>query len=72
MEMILAFKISEKKARLGQPVAMPEAYKPPEHVFDPHNSGAKDGSNYGELTKETDIWALGAMVCCFIFEMAIN
>lgn len=72
MEMIPAFKISEKNARLGQPVAMPEAYKPPEHVFEPHISGAKDGLNYGELTKETDIWALGATVCCSIFEMAID
>lgn len=70
--MIVAFKFSEKKARLGKPVAMPEAYKPPEHVFDRENSGAADGLNYGELTKETDIWALGVTVCCCIFEMTIN
>lgn len=62
MKLVLAFKISEKEARRGKPVAMPEAYKPPEHVFDPPNSTAMDGLNYEELNKETDIWALGATI----------
>ena len=58
----IAFLLSNKDERKGQPVAVPECYKPPEHIFGRNLSLASDRLNYGELNTKTDVWAMGATV----------